>query len=169
MTEQEAKELMAKIQGWARKRPFRSEQDREDFVSFAVTKVLKGRSASFGQLRVDWMREFVAGRSDGAHFAERLEMAQGSITAEAVDVVPDHEPNALNVLERSEMIRRALDVKGPDRAILLLRGLFSFSEKEIAFIFGVTEARISQKLSKAQRLRRFFLDYENGDDFPLAL
>lgn len=171
MNDGDAKTLMAKLDSWSRKKRFRSDSDREDFVMYAVEEHIRGReTSSYHQLYVDFLRLTVAGRATGPHYEERLAAANQTFLDGAIaDTTATNCPSSLDALERKEAMERAMSLRGPSRAILLLHVFYGFTEVEIADIFGVTESRVSQKLTAFKRIRSYLEQSDCGSDFPLEL
>lgn len=131
----------------------RHKQWAEDFSSWCVLQWLLGKrrvSDLLEPMAIDFMRAHVHGR-EGEGTIDAQTRATVFLNAYNTEIVSYRE--TLDQ-ERQEIMSNIVEatpnpsIRSNDRAILFLILIYGFKQKEISFLFGVSEASVSQLLSK---------------------
>lgn len=129
-------------------------QEAEDFASWAIIKIISNRKATNYQLYVDYMREVKGGNGKlvDVQYEDWMDKPQES--------EPEQEDNEIIECKASKKIM----------PYLILYYKYGMKEKEIAEVFGVTEARISQIIGKYlgfHKLKNYKLSPEKIEDIDI--
>jgi RNA polymerase sigma factor (sigma-70 family) len=144
------KKLYSQLKSFSYKKPFPSDQDKEDFISYAIEKIFNGRKATFDQLFIDYLRTNIADtRANNYEIKKNLNKPKQyeEFMSLAVTQDVDSKNNFKESLISNVKIE---DLNIRDRAIIILFFYYQFTQKEISHIFGVDKSRISQIISKVK-------------------
>lgn len=127
--------------------------DPDEFAAFVMIKALEGRRIVLDQVYVDYMRKAVADSRSDQYEMKLHEMNASSIDTPGIE--SKSEDNLIGKSPEDNFISKDLDsimrllgvTERYHRAVLILRFVYAFDQREIANIFGVTESRVSQVLS----------------------
>lgn len=128
--------------------PWFSPQQVEDFGSYCVEMWLSGRSefTAFKYLAIDFVRK---GRSPGDFSNRRKVQGPKRVRDDDKELAKlQARKTKTQVLEEMPSFH---NLKQIERAVLILRGKWGFTEEEIGELFGVTYTRISQLFGEAVR------------------
>lgn len=127
----------------------------QDFASYCLVRFYEGRASDLKYMLIDFKRETFgdARRESGAR------KMQSNLGTAQTDLVVNGLKKELESSNNTDLsFFHALDsinLKGIERACIVLEVFFGFEQKEIALCFGITRGRVSQILSKAkERLRQ---------------
>jgi hypothetical protein len=132
--------LFKQLQSFSKKVGFNSEQDREDFIMYAIEKRLEGSNGCFENLYVDYLRHSM-GRAEHVRIARRTLPLKN---------IPANEQHGL--IEFDDLLNDLGAVKTA-RAILVLRHLWGFSNSELAYAFGVSQVTIFRWVSSCLHIQ----------------
>lgn len=125
----------------------------EDFIGWAIVKVLEGRQTSIKNLCLDFIREEVYNDKldkDSRQVQNAIYNAV-PVVEEREEDEPGHTPAAATSKPRSDAIFRLADklkLKKRDRLVFLLYWREDLSQEEIGLYLGVTMSRVCQLLSR---------------------
>lgn len=117
------------------------EQDGDDFAQDALLHIMQGRKTYLNCLFIDYKRKYYSNaRAKSANLQYNERLSYSELNEETCQM----ETNQQNV--EFSNFQDQLDSKS--RAIMTLRYKWGFTESEIGECFGVSEGRISQKLTE---------------------
>ena len=132
-----------------------TESEAQDFAQTATISIVGGRKATMEQLYTDYLRS-VAGdvrhpnsmMNKTSHYGDMVEIE---------NMLPNH-PTGAEACDFGAMIQTT---KGEERAMLVLKYQWDLTEKEIGYCLGVSEGRISQRLTEIKKKLKKRLGKEN--------
>lgn len=147
MTSEEAEKFYKRALGAARSYGF--SEHAEDFAQEVVTKFIsgQGRHQTVDQALIDIARRDLGDPRSGL-FELRRAIDWGY---QPLDALENHPGPVIDRSDQRQYQRVLGCLEGVERAIIILMYEWGFLQKEIAHCLGVTEGRISQRLSKIQK------------------
>jgi hypothetical protein len=125
--------LFQLINSFAKRKKFSSDQDREDFIMFAIERKLEGSTASFPNLYVDYFRQEFGRYKKEQVFRRTMQFRE----------IPISDRKWMTEFDDT---LRGLEASGDIRVILTLKYLWELKNAEIAFAFGISEAAINSRI-----------------------
>jgi DNA-directed RNA polymerase specialized sigma24 family protein len=126
-------------------------RDREELSQEVLCRMLEGknRSSTIDQIVIDALRERTGRKGQPSYDGRKNLYYSNSIGPEELQL-PSRDHNGVTLDDRLD-IQRGIDTfRGEERAFLVLRYVWGMNEVEIGNIFGVSESRISQRLTRIQ-------------------
>lgn len=146
-------------------RHYNRPDDADDFAGWACLKVFEGRKASIKNLFIDYLRNEYGSTGLLRHTDNPRKIKKNMCKQSIDDTAVNLNLRAASRTERnfgdSEYLLKNLSRY--ERTVLILREIWGFDEKEIAYCFGITESGICLQLKKIQsRLQKVVLKEQPG-------
>lgn len=138
---------------------FGQAENAQDFASYCVIRKYEGRAKQdLRHIFVDYVRETFGDKRASTSRARYLDYKNPRIIGEAPGDATGNTiyidlPSENDYIARFETIN-AIKLDGDHRTCFVLHAVFGLTSREIALCLGVTESRISQILSEAEKKLR---------------
>lgn len=139
-SDESLKQLWTIARNYARRKGFANHA--EDFAQECVMGRVNGRTTTIGNLFVDYLR-----KNFGRNQLKREAKAREQISYQAIVEDDTHTYQDSNIVPA--LIK---DFSKEDRCIFLLKYIWGFSIKEIAYCFGMKESAVLYKIKQFKRI-----------------
>lgn len=158
MDNERVRQIASKTRQWASDNGF--EMDTEDMTQYVLLRLSQQRKASVKNICIDYVRS-VYGRTGSKPNKNQQDKTNEKRFYAAID----DELHGRDI--EFKMNLQALDfnifqeyLESKERAILTLRFKWGMTETEIADCFGVSEGRVSQKLTEIKEKLKDFIEQD---------
>lgn len=160
MDNERVRQITYTAKEWARANGLHT--DTEDMVQYVLMRLSQNRKASVRLICIDYVRSMY-GRTGSRPYKNQKNKANekrfySEITDEAhgLEIAYNMDLGALDFNKFQDYL------ESKERAMLTLRFKWGMTETEIADCFGITEGRVSQKLSEIKEKLKDFIEKDQS-------